>query len=79
MMNLKPHRIERAATKNVGEPSSKYGYDADGSQFAADMQKHAEQCEFLWNEFVDFMKSHDVDPRKFRFLFTKYHEEFLKG
>lgn len=24
----------------IGDPSSKYGYDKDGSQFNADMEKH---------------------------------------
>ena len=76
---MKPHRTERKTTRNVGDPCSKYGYDRDGSQFMADIQNKIEQNELLWNEFVEFMKSHNVDPRKFRFLFAKYHEEFLKG
>lgn len=68
------------ARKNgVGEPSSKYGYDRTGEQFERDMQAHRERYEFLWNEFVEFMKSHDVDPRAFRRMFTRYNEEFLEG
>ena len=65
--------------KSVGDPSSKYGYDHNGSQFEADMKAHKERGEFLWNEFVDFMKSHEVDPRELRTMFTRYYEEFLKG
>ena len=71
---------ERVMVKRfrVGELSSKYAYDRDGSQFEADMKRHAERAEFLWNEFVEFMKSHDVNPRELRSMFTRYYEEFLQ-
>ena len=75
----KPHRIIRPATRNVGEPSSKYGYDRDGKQFEADLKAHAERGEFLWNEFISFMKSHEVTPGELRSMFTRYYEEFLEG
>lgn len=63
----------------IGEPSSKYGYDRTGKQFDEDIQANNERAETLWNEFVDFMKSHDVNPSMFRRMFTRYYEEFLKG
>ena len=58
----------------VGELSSKYAYDYDGSQFEADIKAHKERYEFLWNEFIGFMKSHNVDPRELRSMFTRYYE-----
>ena len=75
----KPHRIVRPRTRNVGDPSSKYAYDKDGSQFEKDMQAHFDRGEYLWNEFVAFMKSHDATPTEFRRMFTRYYEEFLEG
>lgn len=62
----------------VGELSSKYAYDYDGSQFEADMEAHRARAEYLWMEFVAFMKSHEVDPRELRSMFTRYYEEFLQ-
>jgi hypothetical protein len=76
---MKSHRVVRNATRNVGDPCSKYGYDRNGEQFNADIQAHEERGQFLWDEFVKFMKSHDVDPRCFRELFIRYHDEFLEG
>ena len=76
---MKAHRVVRNTTRNVGDPCSKYGYDRNGEQFNADMQAHEEKARFLWGEFVKFMKSHDVDPRYFRVMFLKYHEEFFEG
>ena len=68
------------ARKNgVGEPSSKYGYDRTGEQFENDIQANIDRYETLWNDFVDFMKSRDVNPRIFRSMFTRYYEEFLEG
>ena len=64
--------------RRVGELSSKYAYDYDGGQFEADMKAHKERAEYLWSEFVDFMKSHDVDPKELRTMFTRYYEEFIK-
>lgn len=62
----------------VGEVSSKYGYDKDGKQFKADMQAHIERRQYLWNEFMGFMKSHNATPDEFRGLFAQYYEEFIK-
>lgn len=62
----------------IGETSSKYGYDKTGKSFLEDLQKHSERSQYLWDEFVCFMKSHDVCPGELRELFTKYYEEYLK-
>ena len=68
----------RIANRCVGEVSSKYGYDKDGSQFEADIQKHFEEYEALYKDFVEWMKTKEVDPRKFRSMFKRYHEEFIE-
>lgn len=66
------------AKKNkVGETSSKYGFPGGEEQFLADCKAHGERQEFLWGEFVSFMKSHNVTPCELRSMFTKYYEEFL--
>jgi hypothetical protein len=66
------------AKKNkVGETSSKYGYKNGGEQFISDLKAHEERQNFLWNEFVNFMKSNDVNPSELRSMFTRYYEEFL--
>ena len=62
---------------NVGDPSSKYGFDKDGKQFEADMQKHFDDSEKLYAEFKEWMKQKDVTPEKFRNLFRKYYDEFV--
>jgi hypothetical protein len=65
--------------RNVGDPSSKYGYDKDGKQFEADIQAHIESYENLYREFKNWMKSKDVTPDVFRRLFVRYYDEFIKG
>jgi hypothetical protein len=66
-----------SARKNgIGEPSSKYGYDRTGEQFERDIQANNERAEALYSDFVEFMKSRDVDPRMFRWMFLRYYEEF---
>ena len=67
------------AKKNkVGETSSKYGFPGGDEQFIADLKVHEERYEFLWGEFISFMKSHNVTPSELRSMFTRYYEEFLK-
>ena len=61
----------------VGETSSKYGYSNGGDKFVDDLEKHKERGEFLYNEFISFMKNHNATPEDFRKLFQKYYEEFL--
>lgn len=62
----------------IGDPSSKYGYDRDGSEFEADIQKHFEDAEKLWNDFVQWMKDNDITPDKLRWLWLRYYEEFVR-
>ena len=64
--------------RSVGEMSSKYGYDRTGEQFEADIQRHIEEGEALYSEFVEWMKAHDVTPDKFRVLFGKYYDDYIK-
>lgn len=73
---MKVHRIIRKTTVNVGDPCSKYGYDRTGEQFEKDIQAHKERGDFLWNEFITFMKGHNVTPSELRSMFVKYYEEF---
>lgn len=62
----------------VGETSSKYGYHGGGEAFIADLEAAKERSEKLWSDFVEFMESHNVDPRILRELFIRYHDEFIK-
>lgn len=66
-----------AKTNKVGETSSKYGYSNGADLFIADCKAHEERHEFLWSEFVKFMKSHNVKPSELRSMFTRYYEEFI--
>ena len=75
---MKPHRVVRKTTRHVGDPCSKYGYSNGDELFEQDMKRHFERGEFLWNEFVNFMKSHDVTPEDFRRMFNRYYEEFIQ-
>lgn len=69
--NLNPRK------HGIGEPSSKYGYDRDGSQFDADIERNNQRNEYLWAEFVAFMADHDVKPSELRTMFTRYYEEYF--
>lgn len=75
---MEPHRVIRYTTRNVGDPCSKYGYDRDGKQFEADIQKHLDDSEKLYLEFKEWLKSKNVTPDKFRALFRKYYTEFIE-
>ncbi len=67
------------ARKNgIGEPSSKYGYDRDGSQFEADIQRHIKEGERLYKEFVDWMKERCVEPETVRRMFIKFYYELIE-
>ena len=72
--------IERVARgfRSVGDPSSKYGYDHDGSKFEADIKAHKERGEYLYDEFVQFMREHNARPEEFRSMFIRYYEEFIE-
>ena len=69
--NLNPRK------HGIGEPSSKYGYYRDGSQFDADIERNNQRNEYLWAEFVAFMVFNDVKPSELRTMFTRYYEEYL--
>lgn len=69
--NLNPRK------NGIGEPSSKYGYDRDGSRFDADIERNNQRNEYLWAEFVAFMVFNDVKPSELRTMFTRYYEEYL--
>lgn len=62
--------------KQIGEPSSKYGYNPDA--FTADIQRKAEAAEKLYQDFKQFMIDHDVTPDAFRALFRLYYDEFIQ-
>lgn len=61
----------------VGETSSKYGYSNGGDLFEQDIARHLEEIDTLYAELIEWMKSKNVDPRKFRPLFARYYEEFI--
>ena len=62
--------------RGVGEVSSKYGYDKDGSQFEADIKAHQERSEALYKSFVEWMKAQNVVPDDLRYIFVRYYEDF---
>lgn len=66
------------ASRRVGEVSSKYGYSNGGNLFERDLQKHHEENEDLYAEFKAWMRSKNVDPRRFRELFLRYYDEFIE-
>lgn len=68
---------KRAKKNGVGETSSKYGYPGGGDRFIVDMKAHEERHNYLWAEFIGFMKEHDVTPEELRRMFTRYYEEYL--
>ena len=71
------HVCKIAKPNEIGDPCSKYGYVGGGEQFIKDMQAGEERSIKLWNDFIAFMKDHNVDPRDMRTLFTQYYEEYL--
>lgn len=72
-------KFNQKTYRNVGELSSKYAYDRDGKQFEADIQRHIDEIEQLYADFVEWMKSKGVIPDKFRRLFKRYYDEFIGG
>lgn len=72
-------KFSQKAYRNVGELSSKYAYDRDGKQFEADIQRHIDEFEQLYADFVEWMKSKGVTPDKFRGIFRRYYDEFIGG
>lgn len=72
-------KFSQKTYRNVGELSSKYAYDRDGKQFEADIQRHFDEIEQLYADFVEWMKSKGVTPDKFSGIFRRYYDEFLGG
>ncbi len=70
--------VVKFRNNGIGEVSSKYGYDRDGSQFEADIKANQERAAALYADFVEWMKTKDVSPDAFRYMFTRYYEEFMK-
>lgn len=67
------HRI--SASRHVGEPSSKYGYQPE--LFDRDMERHQREGEALYLEFRAWLIEHKVDPETMRRMFVQMYEEFL--
>lgn len=65
-------------SNGIGDPSSKYAFDKGGKQFEEDIQKHFDDYEQLYSDFIEWMKSKDVTPEVFRSLFRRYYDEFIK-
>ena len=72
-------KFSQKVYRNVGELSSKYAYDKNGKQFESDIQRHIDESEKLYAEFVEWIKSKGVTPDKFRKLFSRYYDELIKG
>lgn len=68
---------KKAKKGKVGETSSKYGYSNGEELFEKDIQAKIERAEYLWKEFVDFMKRKKITPSELRSMFVRYYEEFL--
>lgn len=62
----------------VGEPSSKYGYPGGGELFEQDIARHVAESEALYEEFVEWMKSRQVDPSTVRAMFVRFYYEFCE-
>ena len=73
-----PRFMCKFVKNGIGDPSSKYAFDRDGKQFEEDVQRHIDESEELYAEFVDWMKNKGVHPDKFRALFRRYYDEFVK-
>lgn len=61
----------------IGDPCSKYGLGKGGEKFEADLKAAEDRYNWLWAEFIEFMKSRNVDPRELRGMFVRYYEEFI--
>ena len=68
--NMKVMRIKR------GDPSSAYGLNPD--RFEQDVKRHHDENEALYRDFIEFIRKKNVDPIKFRKLFMRYYDDFIK-
>lgn len=60
----------------VGEVSSKYGYNPE--QFDKDLEERKARSDMLWNDFVHWLKLHEITPDDARGLFRRLYEEYLE-
>lgn len=69
----------KVARRGVGEVSSKYGLPGGGEQFERDIARHIAESEALYDEFVEWMKDHQVNPSTVRSMFVRFYYEFFGG
>ncbi len=62
--------------KNVGDPSSKYGYDKGGKQFEKDIKAHIQRSEENYSALIEFAKSRGLTPESLRKLLFRLIQEF---
>jgi len=62
--------------KNIGDTSSKYGNCPE--KFDNDIERHKEETEKLYTDFIEWIREKKIDPLKFRSLFMRYYEDFIK-
>lgn len=62
----------------IGDPSSEFGYCNGGERFNQKIQQRKERHEELWNDFVAFMREHEVRPDEFRTMFSRYYDEYIQ-
>lgn len=66
-------RIKR---HRIGEVSSKYGYNPE--RFEKDLEARKARSDALWEDFLEWMKRHEITPDEARVLFRRLFEEYLK-
>lgn len=66
-------RIKR---HRIGEVSSKYGYNPE--RFEKDLEDRKDHSDALWEDFLEWMKRHEITPDEARVLFRRLFEEYLK-
>lgn len=70
--------MRKMYNKRIGDPSSEFGMPDGDERFEQRLQEHFDRAESLWNDFVDFMQTHNVRPDELRQMFVRYHEKFLQ-
>ena len=65
-------------TRNVGELSSKFGYDPTGAKFEAAIREKQEWYDKTYEDFKQFMIEHDCSKINcYRSMFLRFYEEFV--
>ena len=70
--------MRKMYNNKIGDPSSEFGYSDGGERFDKKIQQKTERSEWLWGEFVSFMKDHEVVPSELREMFTRYYKEYVE-